>query len=308
MRIPPSTSQELQQAQQILKELQGEVAREEGTLAYGQKLGLGGEALAALRETNISFGNPYDNLVRLTPELFDAAGVSLNALQRRQMGESFDFYYMTLVASLLPRRGAQFQLVECQLDFGPDEIPIVQTIFPQARWRPVLQWGGGMALGLNGNLDWEAGLPEDAMRALSSIAGAPQANIKNQNELKAHIVVPDYSFRLGRPEITATGEGNAYAIWRFQNPELHETHSIRFIVVFKVPRGLEQIELAGRLVVEPRMSWLTAQLTDVFSELSDRFQAILRKRDGEREGAERLPIGAHEKWLLQLPATASGDG
>ena len=105
MRIPPSTSQELQQAQQILKELQGEVAREEGTLAYGQKLGLGGEALAALRETNISFGNPYDNLVRLTPELFDAAGVSLNALQRRQMGESFDFYYMTLVASLRPRRG-----------------------------------------------------------------------------------------------------------------------------------------------------------------------------------------------------------
>ncbi len=292
---------ELSAAQTLLDELLTEVAQEEGTLAYGQKLGRGGEALTALRETEVTFGNPYDNLMRLTPDSFAAAGVTLNPIQLQQMENTFDFYYMTLNVSLHPKRGAQFQTVECRLEFGPDEMPIVQTIFPQPRWRTVLEWGGGLTLGLDGNLEWQAGLPGDAISELTGISGIPSAQLKTTNEMNSRIVVADYAFRTGRAEISATGEGNARATWRLQNPELHETQTIRFIVVFKVPKGTEQIELTGKVLAEPRMAWLVAQLSDVFGELSQRFKNLLGRDDNQRQGAERLPVGAHEKWVIELP-------
>jgi hypothetical protein len=300
----PLSGDDLEQANLILDDLLEAVTREEGTLAGGEKLGRGGEALTGLRETEVTFGNPKDNLTQLTPALFDTLGLTLNPLQRKQMEETFDFYYMTLTVSLHPRRGAQFQLVECQVAFGPDEVPIIQTIFPQSRWRTVLEWGGGMSLGLNADLEWEAGLPGDKVQELSGVSGVPSANLKTQNEMKSHIVVPDYSFDMGRAEISATGEGNAAATWRLQQPELKESHTVRFIIVFKVPKGMEQVELVGKALAEPQISWLTGQLRDVFGELSERFRNLLRRNDDERSGAERLPIGAHEKWVLTLPRQA----
>jgi hypothetical protein len=64
---------------------------------------------------------------------------------------------------------------------------------------------------------------------------------------------------------------------------------------------MKQIELVGKAIAEPQMSWLTAQLRDVFGELGERFRSLLRRSDDERTGGERLPVGAHEKWVLTLP-------
>jgi len=75
-------------------------------------------------------------------------------------------------------------------------------------------------------------------------------------------------------------------------------------VVFKVPKGTQSINLRGIAWAEPNMNWLTTDVRDVFSELSDRFKNLLRHKD---EAAIQLARIANEKWSLILPkATTKG--
>ena len=77
--------------------------------------------------------------------------------------------------------------------------------------------------------------------------------------------------------------------------------TVKFGVVFKVPKEVEAIKMVGTVLAEPDMAWLTANVRDVYEALGEKFQGLLRKRDEERSGAERLPIGDHERWVLTLP-------
>lgn len=290
---------DLESTRCFLDDLFQMVLEEEGTLAGGtaENLYEGGQACQGLRETKITFGDPLYRLTRLTPKLFSELGIELDPFLKEHR-KRYDIYYMVLVASLAPKRGATFQRVECELQFDPEGATgaIVETIFPQTKWRTVLEWGGGMNLGLNGRLDWEVGVPDDAtLDQLKKFAGTPTANLKNNNELKAHIVVPDYQFRMGRLDVSAAGEGNNYCRWRIEDPQLQETEEAKFVIVFGVPKGTKTIQLTGTVVADTKMSWLTAQLNNVFGDLSDRFKTLWQPE-------ARLPIGVRETWQLQLPA------
>jgi hypothetical protein len=294
--------QDLSDAQDLLYELFTAVNSEESTLAAGTKLGMGGNALQGLRETRVTFGNPANDLIRLTKKLFDDIGVELTEIHKQQMRDRFDFYYMTLTVSMQPGRGAQFTRVECKLDFGPkgaDE-PIVHTIFPKSEWRRVLSWGGGMNLALNGNLEWGAEVRVPDAVKIENLPTPIQANIANKDELKAFIAIPDYSFKLGRAEITATGKGSSECFWRIETPNLQEAQTVQFGVVFKVSKGTTSIELTGLVAAEPSMNWLVANVRNVLENLSEKLQDLLTRKDDKREGKERLPIGDHEKWIITL--------
>ena len=282
----------------FLDDLLSAVTAEEGTLAGGEaeELYEGGTAVQGLRETKITFGHPLHRLTRLTPKLFKALNIELDPLLQKQR-QSYEFYYMIMPISLSPKRGATFERVECELKFGPDGLksPIVETIFPQTKWRSVLSWGGGMSLALNGRLDWEIGLPDnDTLQQVQQLAGIPTANIKTNNEMKAHILVPDYSFQMGRVETNATGVGNSYCRWRIEDPQLEQTESANLVVVFKVPKEIETIELTGIVTAETKMSWLTTKLNHLFDDLADHFKALWQPQ-------ARLPIGIKESWTLPLP-------
>lgn len=282
----------------FLDELFTAVTDEEGTLAGGEveELYEGGTAVQGLRETKITFGNPNYHFVRLTPKLFTDLGIELDASLKRER-RTCEFYTMTMTVSLSPKRGATFERVECELQFGPDSLdgPIVETIFPQTKWHPVLNWGGSMSLALNGRLDWEIGLPDnDALQAVKQLSSVPTASLKNSNEMKAHILLPDYSFEMGRVETSATGVGNSYCRCRIEEPQLQKTESANFVIVFKMPKEIKTIELTGIVTADSKMSWLTAQLNNVFGDLANKFQALWQPK-------ARLPIGKKEVWTLQLP-------
>lgn len=297
------TPQDLDAAQSILDDLLAEVRAEEGPLSAGTKLGAGAQALQRLRETRVSFGNPTDALIRLTPKLFESLGVELNEIRRRQMREQFDFYYMTLSVSLQPGRGVQFRRVECALDFGPKGAnePIVQRLFPAREWNEVLRWGGGLKLTLNGDLDWGVGVPGLDATQVEALPGRVRARVSNADALRSLIVVPDYAFSLGRAEVAASGEGNSECFWRIERPDLQQTQTVTFGVVFKVPQSMSTITLTGLVAAEPSMSWLTAHLRNVFEGLSERLQQFLRRTAGDGPADEGLSVGDHETWALTLP-------
>lgn len=301
--IQKFSRQDIIDAQMILSSLFTEVSSEESALSSTTNLGVGSRILQSLRETKATFGNPANDLIRLTRRLFENLGIELTEIRKHQMYEQFDFYYMTLTVSMQPGRGVLFRRLECALDFGPKGTyePIIQDIFPKSEWREVLNWGGGMDLMLNGNLDWgvEVSMPEIPGNII--LPGPVKANIANKGGLRAFVAIPDYSFKLGRAEIASTGEGSSECFWRIEHPDLQEVQTMKFGVIFKVPKATRMIELEGIVAVEPSISWLVANIRDVFEGLNENLKNLLRLKEKERNGKERLPIGDFRTWLIHLP-------
>jgi hypothetical protein len=291
------------QADRYLDDLSQLASRELGYLSSGtpQQLPKGLAIIESLRRSSVSFGDPRNELIQLTEETFKDSGTELTSLYRQQMQTQFDFYYMTLTVDMLPQPGAQFRRLTCELDFSPKGAnqPIVQTIFPNQQWREVLICGVGMKVGLNGNLDWSAGVSSDQLaQVVGALPGNLKANASNTNEFNGFVAIPEYKYSLGQTEITALGQGNSACYWRLQNQELQRIGTAKFGTVFKVPKGSDTITLNGTVWAEPDMNWLTADIKDVFLELMRRFESISRNKE---EAASQFARGAAEEWHLNLP-------
>jgi hypothetical protein len=284
----------------LLTEFFEEVRGWEGSLAGGKKLGLGASAIESLLQTTISFGNPRDQLKLLTEAGFHSAGVQLTQDLQRQIRHESDFYYMTLPVYLRAKPTTQFRQLCCELDFSPkgEHEPIVHKIFPTSEWKTMMQWGVGMNLALNENLDWKIEIDASKAAEIANLPGELKAHIANKNELKAYVIVPDYPHEIGRSEVLAQGEGSSTCYWYIQKPELTRTGTVLFTTVFKVPKGTGLVNLRIAAWAEPNINWLTADIRDVFSELSDRFKDLLRLKDA----GSNLAIGESEEWAsLRLP-------
>jgi hypothetical protein len=281
----------------LLDELLKDVRKWEGTLAGGTQLEVGGAAVDSLFQTKVSFGNPKDNLTALTPASFATAGVALTELQQSQL-DQFDFYFMTLNVNLAPKPGAQFKALTCRLSFGPkgSDEPIIQTILPENKWRSVLTWGGGLKLKLDANLQWavsvDASMPENI-----DLPAEFKAAIADENALSSFINLPDFAYEAGKFDITATGKGNSECYWHIQEPDLQKMTDVQFVVIFKVPTGTPEITLEGLAWAEPDMNWLIASVRNVFRDLQDKLQQLLK---GKQDSAAKFARGARESWTLKL--------
>jgi len=295
---------DLQEADKLLTELFEEVRKWEGTLAGGTKLTPGATAIENLRQSKVSFGNPRNKLRFLTEEAFKEAGIELAPMYLQQMRCQYDFYCVSVTVNLRPQPGAQFRRLSCQLDFSPkgESEPIVQTLFPKNSYRTVMEWGAGMNLGLDENLAWSVGVDatqETQETQLANLSGNLKVNVGSTNKLKAFITVPDFTYKVGRSEITAIGEGESTCSWNIQGAEMQKMTTAEFATVFKVPQGTKSVKLLGTAWAEVNMNWFTAELRDVFGELEDRFKNLLRQKE---KAASQLPRGIGEEWILDLSA------
>ncbi len=284
----------------LLEALFADVELWSSPLASGLTTSPTAETVKNLLDTRVTFGNPRANLIRLTKKRFDDVGVELGPITAEQLRKSHDFYYMTLTVQMRSRPGAVFKLLVTELDFGPkgpDE-PIVQSIFPQNQWRDVLNFGGGLSLGLNGDLAWDVGVDPTALSAAAQLPGNVVASMSNKNDMQAFVVVPDFKFASGRFEIAAYGEGTSECFWRIDSPELQTQSTVQYGIVFKVPKGTQEVTLKGTAWAEPSMSVLTANLRDVLRDLSERFKALFRQKE---DASTQLARGTIEEWRLELP-------
>ncbi len=269
--------------------------------AGGTQIPLGSEAIKSLQQSRVLFGNPNNQLIYLTEETFQNSGSELNNIYRQQMQGQFDFYYMTLAISLLPERAARFWRLSCNLNFEPKgtQEPIIQTLFPTQQWRSVMNFGVGIEVGLNGDLDWNIGVDSSELGRLSdSLPGEIKAKVGSKDSFKGFITLPNYKYELGYPEILVTGEGNSICDWRIQDENLQKLGTLQLGIVFKVPQGVDTIILKGQVLAEPNMNWLTADLKDVFSALGNKFKTLLNQGD---EVSNKFARGMREEWQLSLP-------
>lgn len=285
----------------MLSELLKEVQKWEGTLAGGTKLGINADKVDSLFQTKVSFGNPRDRLIRLTENTFKDSGTELDSIYKQQMQEQFDFYYMTLTVALRPEQGARFWRLTCELDFSPkgSSEPIITSFFPAQKWRSVMNFGVGMDVGLNGNLNWDVGVDSSKLAELLQLIPEDiKASVSSKNNFKAFLAIPAYDYNLGHSEILTNGEGLSTCYWRIQDQELQKIGTAKFGIVFKVPKGTESITLQGTVWAEPDLNWLTADIRDIFANLSEHLKQLLKQRN---EGAIQFARGDAEKWELNLP-------
>jgi hypothetical protein len=159
--------------------------------------------------------------------------------------------------------------------------------------------GVGMDVRLNGNLDWNVGVDSSQLaELLKLLPGELKANIANKDDFKAILAVPAYRYELGHPEILTTGEGTSTCYWRIQDQELQKIGTAKLGTVFKVPKGTESITLQGIAWAEPDLNWLTADIRDVFANLSEQLKQLLKEKN---EAASQFARGYAEKWKLNLP-------
>ena len=293
------------EADELLNDFLQEVKHWEGTLADGESiLGPGATAITELKKSQINFGNPRDKLTLLTEATFKEFGTDLNSIYRQQMQDQYDFYYLTLQVALIPGRTVQFWKLVCELDFGPkgEQEPILQSIFPNEKWRSVLKVEGGVDIGLIGLLGWIVGVDTSALEVIrAQMPGELQVDITNKSDFKAVVTMPAYKYEFGYAEILATGVG-ATARWNIKDKALKKTGMVEFATVFKVPKSVQELELTGTVWAEPNTNWLFSDVRDVAGELSDRFKQLFRNQE---EASRRLVRGVTKDWLLELPKAAS---
>ena len=288
------------QAESLLQELFEELQKQEGLLAGGQKLGITASMIKDVQETKVSFGNPKNELIPLTEEIFKEAGVELDYLIKRQMKDDYNFYYLTLNVNLRPKPGAKFWRLTCELKFSKEKT-IIQSIFPEHKWQPVIKTGVGMDIGINQNLDIDARIDSSKItEVLKSVPANLKAHIVSKNKFKAFAVIRDCKYELGRPEIVAEGTGSPECYWRIQDKNIEKVGTVKFGVIFKVPKQTKSITLTGITRADIDINLLTGNISDiVLARLPEKIQEWLGL-DAE-ESAKKFFRGDHEKWHLKLP-------
>jgi hypothetical protein len=274
-----------------------EIARKQGGYLSGEARGAENNAVESLKrldETRISLGSPRDRLTLLTPELFKTLGVELDPITAGQLAER-NFYYMTMAVSMVPGSGVQFSELKLELDFTPkgEKEALVHSMFPNSEFKAVINWGAGLQLGLDAGLNWKIGTDGSPVELQTKLGGM-QASVANKNEYKGFIAIPEFSFKVGRADIEAAGAGDTFCYWKFARPELKETQTMRFGLVFKLPAKVKKITLTGKAKARVSRPWLTAALHDVWQWLN---------QDRINKG---VFLGDEKPWELDLPTPKAG--
>jgi len=282
--------------QKQLYQLYSEVYPLESPLSGGRKLGRAGKTIRSLLETEIFFGNPKTDLIRLTVQEFQEMGIHIDPIIRQHMKAGYKYYYMTMSVSIKVDSGAQFSKIICELDFGPkgENEPIIHTMFPKSVWKEMLGMGVDFNLCLDGDLQWKAVLDSATLKGAEHLPGDIQGKIGSQNNIKA-FALGSFRYQFGKAEISSPGEGNSKCSWKVEQPEALRSHNPKFAVVFKVPEAIHTITLTGKVYAETDFGWFTSSLTDVFRHLSDNVKTIFREK------RETPVFGDHERWDITLP-------
>lgn len=302
-------SPDFDQAKDLLKKLFEEVKSKESELAGGdiQELQKGATAIQRLQNTTVTFGDPRSKLIPLTVEGFKAKGMELN-YETEQLMKQFDFYSMVISIDPKPQSNVLISKLECQLDFSSkdNQNPIIHQIIPNSKYQSLIKAGVNLSIGLNADLDIGVGVDASELTKIANLPDYDQfkANVGTKNTFKAWWILDNLNYNLGKFERFAQGEDNSQCYWRIEKPEIQDKSTVKFSIIFKVPKGLKSIDLIGKVWIEPNIDWLNSELKQIKNDLSSYLQNIFGSK---KKASESFAVGMKETWHnIQLLIDNSG--
>lgn len=293
-------------AENLLNDLFDCVKSKESELAGGeaQKLREGATAVQRLKDTTVTFGDPRSRLIPLTVEGFQAKGVEVN-YDIRQLMNQYDFYSMVISVDPRPQPSVLISTLECQLEFGTksNQNPIIHRIIPDSKWQTVVKAGVKLDLGLDANLDVRVGVDASELTKITHLPDYDnfKAAVGTKDEFKAFMVLDGLNYNCGRFNLFAQGEDNSQCYWRMEKPEIQDQATVKFDIIFKVPKGWKSVDLIGNVWIEPSIDWLNGELTDVIRDLPPYLKNLFGNKE---KAAKSFAVGIKEEWIkIMLPKT-----
>lgn len=297
-------SPDFDNTEDLLNELFQEVKSQESHLSGGieEELTQGASAVQRLKETKVTFTNPDSRLISLTVEGFKAKNVELD-YEIQELMKRFDFYSMVISVNPQFQPSVLVSSLKCNLKFGEKEkkSPLIHHIIPDSKWQSLVNAGVNLNLGLDANLDIGVGI--DASE-LAKVANLPdydklKASVGTKDEFKAFITLDGLNYKCGKFSLVAQGVDDSQCCWEMQKPEIQEQSTIRFNIIFKVPKGWESIDLIGEVWIEPSIDWLTGELSHVIQTIPPHLKNIFGNKE---KAAQKFAVGKKETWNnIKLP-------
>lgn len=257
------------------------------------------DAFRALKEGRLSLGSPEATLRVLRARDLEAEGIQVEPYIREEMqdDDGWNYLLLNLPVLLFPGRNAEYNLVEAALTVTGSRAsgrqPAVHAIFPEARWQPVLEWGGQMELTLDSGLTWGAELKRidlDLAQVSAELAG----RVGNENSLGSFMRVLPFRYELGRAVIEAQWAGGE-AMWRIDSAEaIRGNKQVQFVAIVKAPKEVERLKVTGLAQAEVSYQWLTGEVRYIFEYLSRKLQELIKKRKG-------IALKDQQTWTLSIP-------
>ena len=201
----------------------------------------------------------------------------------------FKFFLVQVPITLVPRTGWSFDRLECRVQFkatspGAD-LPVAHEIFPQPRWKHLLSAHTSLEVGVDEGLSFKA----DASSLPVGAASLPAtAALTVSAKASAGFVAGPFTYTVRRPEIRASGQGDAQVVWRLEGSGVVDEERPSLGIVLKVPQAVEDVEILGAFKARHSFNVLAA----TFGELLD----YVRKttRTFFRAGA---PVSDTHRWV-----------
>lgn len=274
-----------------------EAARTYEGLMGTRRKGKAEKTFESLRNSSLKLSNPEAFIERLSAKRFATAGLNITPEieQSMQAGQGYVYYLIPSPVLMHPERGAQYRLLECSFELageGSRALGIVR-LFPEPRFKPVLQVGSSFNLAVDAGLNWGVEVKQTAVN-LGKFQGDLSGRVSNENGLKGFIKVLPFEYTLGRREIEANFS-NDKAIWRFDGKAALPKGNVCPALLVKVPQDAKKLTITGKAEAEVAFNWFTANIEHVF----DKLPALLRRLIKDERRAP--PLVAKEKWVVNLP-------
>ena len=157
----------------------------------------------------------------------------------------------------------------------------------------MLDWGGSLNLALDGGLEWGAEV-EQSETKIAKLKGQLSGRVKSQNQLTSFLKILLFEHTLGKMEIEAQYTAGT-AMWRLDSKKaIRNQKHVKFIILLKVPKEIEHIQMKAAIQAEVDFEWLTAEVSHVFKRLPQAIQQIIKREKG-------LPLQNFNEWTMDLP-------
>lgn len=231
-------------------------------------------------KTHVAELGDNPQMLELKAKTFEEYGWAVPR-QFRDLYKTHRFYWMQVPVLLSQLENMPFSKLELAIEFNPAEAqltrkPVSVLIFPDKRIKQIAKFEQGASLKVGENFELEVATPE-----LDLKAGKAKAKGTAGVDLGASggfsLALGPFAYDLKKLELEHTDLGNSKVFWKVFTAKYLHTERPQFIVVFQVPRTVQELKVAAAMQAYHQFDAGAAGLTQVFKVFRDKVANFFRQ-------------------------------